>query len=60
MRYRLRTLLIFLALGPMLVGGLANLARQIDTARKQAQNKSCNNTLRQWTGALPRRIAKWP
>jgi hypothetical protein len=60
LRYRLRTLLIVLALVPMLVGGMVNLALHAARAKEHARNRSCNNSLRQWTGVLPQKITKWP
>jgi len=45
MRYRLRTLMIVLALSPMLIGEAVNLARAVIEVRGAARNMTCRNTL---------------
>jgi hypothetical protein len=46
MRYRLRTLLIVLAVGPMVIGGAFHAARIIADARERARQTTCENTLK--------------
>jgi len=63
MRNRLRTLLIVLALLPVyvgLVGAVIGLANAVTEARRRAKNSTCNNHLRQWTGAIPANSASLP
>jgi hypothetical protein len=45
MRYRLRTLLIVLAILPMLIGGTVNLASSVFNERERARRTACNTTL---------------
>ncbi|HZN32636.1 MAG TPA: hypothetical protein VFB80_02420 [Pirellulaceae bacterium] len=47
MRFRLRTLLIVLALAQVAIAvGAFNLARVVMAARERARHTQCNNTLR--------------
>jgi hypothetical protein len=45
MRFRLRTLMIVLAVVPMLCGGVVNLARVVYAARERASQMECTNKL---------------
>jgi hypothetical protein len=45
MRFRLRTLMIVLAVVPMLCGGVVNLGRAVYVARECARQMKCGNTL---------------
>jgi hypothetical protein len=53
MQYRLHTLLILLAVGPMLFGGIFHAARISAEAREKARRAHCDNRLFQWSGPLP-------
>jgi hypothetical protein len=43
MQYRLRSLLILLAVTPMLIGGSVNLVNRVLEARERARNMPCGN-----------------
>ena len=45
MHYRLRTLLILLSLGPMLIGGIFHGRLIVLEARERARNTKCESTL---------------